>query len=374
MNIKYITDKVLKEYKGKTCVLRIDLNIDPFEEDNHFRIKAVIPTINLLIKNNIKIVILSHRGRPKIEGLEPNKEGLEELSLGAVAPLIAKYAKQDIDFISAYRLGGCKKAIKESDAQIILLENLRFFEGEKTNDPAFAKKLAEIADFYINDAFAVCHRKSASTVGIVEELPSYGGIQLKNEVDNLSKVMERYESPLTVIIGGVKTGDKTGVMDNFWNKADNFIFGGGAANTFLKAKGIDIKQSIFDKSSVNNLKKYLDSDKVILPNDFKEEDNMFLDIGETSEKEFERIIKKSKTIIWNGPMGMFEKEEFAKGSYSVANSIIESGAFSVVGGGETVSVITKINLIDKFDFVSTGGGAMLEFLAGKELPGIEALR
>ena len=185
--------------------------------------------------------------------------------------------------------------------------------------------------------------------------------------------MENFEPPLTLIIGGVKVGNKSGVIENFWDKAENIILGGGVANTILFAEGRNIAKSVYDEASVPLLRKYLGSEKIVLPSDFKIRNEMFLDIGEKSQREFRMKILESKTIIWNGPMGYFEEKEFAKGSYAVANAIIESGAFSIVGGGETTTIISKMGNFEKFGFVSTGGGAMLEFLAGKKLPGITAL-
>ena len=227
---------------------------------------------------------------------------------------------------------------------------------------------------YVNDAFAVSHRKNASIVAITKFLPSYAGLLLEKEIGNLDKVMRVVRRPFTIVIGGAKTADKIEVLEYFSKKADWILLGGGPANTFLKAVGIDIGKSIYDPKLVSLARRMLRNENIILPVDFRKEKGRMLDIGPYTEKKFSEIIRSSKTILWNGPMGRFEKKTFARGSEVIAQAITKSRAFSVVGGGETVMLISQLGLLKKFDFVSTGGGAMLAYLAGEKLPGIAALQ
>lgn len=359
MGLKFISEENLKEYKNKTCFLRVDLNIKKGSEETSFRVDAIIPTLDLLKDLGIKTVIASHRGR--FDEDTP--------SLKPFADILSDRIGKKVEFV-----GDDYDRIKESDSQFFLIENLRKNRGEEENSKDFAKELSTLADFYVQDGFAVCHRKNASVYELPKLLPSFGGLLLKKEIDNLIKALEEYENPFTVVIGGAKTRTKIGVLDNLWKKADKFLLGGGIANTFFYAQGKDIGDSIYDKESVSDIEKYLDSDKIVLPVDVKKSDNQILDIGEEAIDDFSKIIKSSKTIIWNGPLGYFEKEEFAGGSKAVAKAIAKSEAFSVIGGGETSNLISNMGIIDEFSFVSTGGGAMLEFLSGNNLPGIEVLK
>lgn len=277
-----------------------------------------------------------------------------------------------IDFKKGFNASKNTKTITRNNFSIFLLENLRFLAGEEKNDIELAKQLASLGDFYVNDAFSVCHRNAVSVVAITKFLPSYAGLLLEKEIQNLSLVMEKPKRPLVIILGGAKISDKIGFIENFKSIADYFLIGGGIAHNFLKAQGLPIGNSIFEESTVGFAKKMLKNKNIILPIDYVLKDRKILDIGPNTIKYYSDIIKKAKIIIWNGPMGYFENKKFAKGSEAIANAILKSGAFSVVGGGETAALFNEKNKIKKI-FVSTGGGAMLEYLAGKKLPGIKAL-
>lgn len=359
MSLKFISKENLEEYKQKTCFLRVDLNIKKGSEEESFRVDAIIPTLKLLSDMGIKTVIASHRGR----------FNEETPTLKPFADILSKRIGKTVEFV-----GNDYDQIEKSEAKFFLIENLRQNRGEEENSKEFAKDLSNLADFYVQDGFAVCHRKNASVYELPKLLPSFGGLLLEKEISNLIKALEEYKNPFTVVIGGAKTRTKVGVLDNLWNKADNFLLGGGIANTFFYAQGRDIGDSIYDKESVDDIEKYLDSEKINLPVDVKKDNNQILDIGKKTSKDFSNIIKNSKTIIWNGPLGYFEKPEFAVGSEAIAKAIAELDSFSVIGGGETSNLISEMGIIDDFSFVSTGGGAMLEFLSGNKLPGIEVLK
>lgn len=314
---------------GKTCLLRINLDIkDPAKES--LRIDAVIPTFDFLIERGAKILILSHRGRPT----------------GCLDPGFS--LKPLIEILLAKVRGRHKTSIN-------WLENLRYDAREQENDDCFARELAARGDFFVNDDFATSHRACASLVAITQYLPSYAGLLLEKEVANLSKVMINPEKPLVIVIGGAKIDDKVGMIENFKDKADHFLMG----SAYYK---FQISKSRFQ------------NEKVIFPEDFIEEDGQKLDIGPETIKKYSEIISSAKTVIWNGPLGLLsDNPTYARGSKKIAQAIIESGAFSAAGGGETTQLLLELGLQDKFSFVSTGGGAMLEFLSGKKLPALEAL-
>ena len=269
-----------------------------------------------------------------------------------------------------------KKSVATASGSIFLLENLRFLPGEEKNDEKFAKQLASLGDLYINDAFAVSHRANASVEAITKFLPSYAGLLMEKEIENLNKAIKKPKKPFVIILGGAKISDKLGIIKNFKQKADKFLIGGGIANTFLVAEGLPIGNSIFEEKMVPEAKKLLKLPKIILPVDYAIENKKILDIGPQTVENYASIIKKAKTIIWNGPMGYFENPKFAKASKAIAEAVIKSKAFVVIGGGETTAIIhnSKFIIHNSKLFISTGGGAMLEYLAGKKLPGIEALK
>jgi phosphoglycerate kinase len=379
----------------KKILLRLDLNV-PLSNGkitDTTRIDKILPTINFLLKNNAKVIILSHIGRPR-------GRVVNELSLKPICESLKNKLNKNIKFIS--------KNIKEVnsidlfdnyDEKIVILENLRFYEEEEKNDTEFAKHLASLADFYVNDAFSCSHRAHASTFEITKFIPSYAGLQLNLEIDALNKITSEIKKPITCIIGGSKISTKINIIKNLIPKFDNIIIVGGMANNVLKFKGHNIGKSIqedncdkiieeiFLLSVKKNCKITYPEDVTVGKNlngspEIKElsdvlEDELILDIGPKSIRNINNIIEKSNTILWNGPAGYFENPDFAKGSLEIMKKIIEKNKtntiYSVAGGGDTVALLNSVGAVNNFDFVSTAGGAFLEYLEGKELPGIKAL-
>ncbi|MEK7062333.1 MAG: phosphoglycerate kinase [Patescibacteria group bacterium] len=384
--MKFLKDLSKKEIAGKTCLLRIDLNIAEKEARNSSRILGILPTIKFLTDNGAKVVILSHRGRPKPVKWANSKSKIlnsKEFSLKPFVKILSKLLNKQIKFVDFNKnWKEIAATINGSKNNIFLLENLRFLVGEEKNNPKLAKQLANLGDMYVNDAFAVSHRANASVEAITKFLPSCAGFLLEREIKNLSAMMKP-KKPLVIILGGAKISDKIGLIENFIERADYFLIGGGIAHNFLLAQGLPIGDSIFEEKTVEFAKKILNNKKVILPVDYKIKNRKILDIGPNTISLYENIIKKAKTIIWNGPMGYFENPKFAKGSEGIVKAIINNKkAFSIIGGGETTSLLrsAQINADKNADkrryprlFISTGGGAMLEYLAGKKLPGIKAL-
>ena len=379
----------------KKVLLRLDLNV-PLENGkitDTTRIDKILPTINYLLKNDAKIIILSHIGRPK-------GKVVNELSLKPICESLESKLKTNIKFI--------KKNIKEiksndlfidQDEKIVILENLRFYEEEEKNDKDFAKHLANLADIYVNDAFSCSHRMHASIFEITKFIPSYAGLQLKLEIEALTKITSEIKKPITCIIGGSKVSSKINIIKNLIPKFDNIIIVGGMANNILKYKGHEIGKSlqedncnqiieeIFSLSKKENCKIFYPEDVVFGKSlngspEVKElenvsKDDLILDIGPKTIKTIHDIIDKSNTILWNGPAGYFENPSFAKGSIEISKKIVEKNKnntiYSVAGGGDTVTFLNTVDAINTFNFVSTAGGAFLEYLEGKELPGIKAL-
>lgn len=331
--------------------------------------KAVVPTIKFLLKNGCKIVILSHRGRP--QGRD------SKFSLRGDALDLAKLLKKKVAFIDHFDFTRIRRMVAASPARsVFLLENLRFTKGEERNDPKFAKQLASLGDFYVNDAFAVSHRADASVVAVTKYVPSYAGFELEAEIVHLSRVMVRPKCPLVVIVGGAKVSDKLGVVRYFRNKANWFLVGGGPANTLLAVHGMEVKKSLCeqgsDKATIRKISRY---PNLVLPVDYVWYQSAIVDIGQKTCAAFVKKIAGAKTIVWSGPLGLIDVRRYERGSRIVARAIVKNRrALSVAGGGETVMFLKKIRLDKKFTFISTGGGAMLDFLAGKKLPGIEALK
>jgi 3-phosphoglycerate kinase len=362
--MKYLS-KIKKSKLRGTAILRLDFNTE-----DEWRMEATIPTIKFLLRQCEKIVILSHRGRPQ--------KSEKELSLRKDAINLQKLLKRKVIFIPHFRFAEIKNNISRSPkGSVFLMENLRFIKGEEKNDKKLGKILASLGDFYINDAFAVSHRDDASVVSITKFLPSFAGLELENELKHLSIVLKKPKKPIVIILGGGKAHDKLGVIKHFKNKAKYFLLGGAAANTILYLKGIDVKNSLIDKDKKDlaKLKNVLHYKNLILPIDWLSEQNKILDNGEKTNKLYASKIRQAKTIIWSGPMGVIEKKSFEKGTLAIAKAIIANKkAFSIAGGGETVMFLKKHQLDKKISFISTGGGAMMEFLAGEKLPGIEALK
>ncbi len=397
--MKFLSQLTKKSLQNKICLLRVDLNIENadlrgFEHglkrikirDNpshiriHPRILAVLPTIKFLLKNGAKVVILSHRGRPQNRGKRTGERGKKELSLKHFTPIFSKLLGKPVYFLKFDKSGFVSQEdilkIKNSKNGIFLVENLRFIKGEKENNIKLAKKLASLGDIYINDAFAVSHRANASVSAITKFLPSYAGLLLEKEIRNLNEVMKNPKKPLVVILGGAKISDKIGLINNFMKKADYFLIGGGIANNFVKAQGLPIGNSIFEEKTVGFAKKLLNNPKIILPDDYIVYNRKILDLGQNTIEKYSKIIKKAKTIIWNGPLGMFEDKRFRIASEKTAKSVVESKANIVIGGGETATLFNGKSKMENGKyriFISTGGGAMLEYLGGKKLSGLVAL-
>jgi len=362
--IHFLSKANPKSLRG-TALLRLDFNAE-----DSWRMEAAVPTIKFLLKHSDKVVIVSHRGRPK--GFD------KKLSLKRDVSVLEKLLGKRVRFIPHFRFNEIKTLIQKAPrGSVFLLENIRFLNGEDADDPKLGKALASLADFYVNDSFAVEHRKNASITAVTKFLPRYAGFELEKEIDALGRAMKNPKKPLVVILGGAKVKDKLGVMKFFKEKADAFLIGGAAANTFFYLKKIPIGKSLYEKDS-EDLKKIapaLGYKNLVLPPDWRESDTMILDIGKKAEKLFADKIKHARTIIWSGPMGLTEKKGFDRGTRAVAKAIAANKkAFSVVGGGETVSFLEGHRMQKKFGFISTGGSAMLVFLAGEKLAGIEALK
>ena len=379
----------------KKILLRLDLNV-PLENGKIIdtnRIDKVIPTIQFLLKKNSKIIIVSHVGRPK-------GKNISYLSLKPVCEIISKKIGQKVFFIDKNLKTLSKEDVFKNDKEnIIMLENIRFYEGEEKNDKEFGKKLASFGEIYVNDAFSCSHRSHASLVQIPNLLPSFCGLQMNSEINALKKITSQIEKPITCIIGGSKISTKIDVINNLIKKFDNIVFVGGMANTILKFQGIKIGKSMHEKNCDSIIRSIFSYSKefgckILLPKDVItskdldgkgslksldkiEENDMMLDIGPLTIKEINKIIDISKTVLWNGPAGYFENPNFEKGSLEIAKKISkntkENKIYSVAGGGDTVAVINKYKMMEGFNFVSTAGGAFLEFLEGKVLPGIKAL-
>lgn len=358
--------------KGKTVLLRMDLDV-PVKKSkviDDTRLKAGVPTIKHLLKKGTKVLLLGHRGRPK-------GKKVKKLSTEVLKKKISKLIGKKVEFVP-----DCLEA--KCDERVCLLENVRFYPGEKKNSAAFAKKLAKNADLYVNDAFATCHRKHASVHAITKYLPSYAGLNLTKELKALDRLIANPKKPFIVVLGGVKVSTKIEVIESLAEKADCFLIGGGMANTFLKAQGLEIGKSKYEEDKIKTAKKIMKKHgkKIELPEELmtqkgkKSFDNIgkkdkVLDLGPKTISSYTSLIKEAKTVFWNGPMGLFEKKPYDKGTRAIGKAIAESKAKSLVGGGETLRAVKS--QLKHYSHVSTGGGAMLEYIAGKKLPGIEAL-
>jgi phosphoglycerate kinase len=363
--IRYIRAQPAVAMKG-VALLRLDFNTK-----DEWRLAATVPTVKFLAARADKVVIVSHRGRP-------DGKNNKSLSLRKDAALLQKHLKRPVIFIPHFRFAEIVTMIRRAPRHsIFLLENIRFVKGEDANDAGLGRSLANLADYYVNDSFAVDHRANASTVAVTKFLPSYAGLELEKEITLLSGVLRNPKKPLVLVIGGAKAHDKLGVIRQFKRKATAILVGGRSANTLLYLKGEDVGVSPIekDKNDLKVLKQTIKYPNVFLPVDWKFEKGNILDIGPLTAKMFARKISSARTIIWSGPMGFMEKKKFSKGNLAIAKAVAANRkAFSLTGGGETVAFLKGHKLDKKFSFISTGGGAFLEFLAGKKLPGIEALK
>lgn len=386
LNKKKITDL---EVRGKKVLVRVDFNV-PIADGkvgDDSRMVAALPTIKYLLDHGAAVILCSHLGRPKGVDLtftmKPVAEHLADLIDAPVAfaeDCIGKPAE-----IAAAKL---------QPGEVLVLENTRFHDEEKKNDPEMSKQMASLADIYVNDAFGSAHRAHASTVGVTDYLPAAAGFLLEKEIEYLGNAIADPKHPFVTILGGAKVSDKIGVIENLLEKSDRILIGGGMANTFFKAQGYEMADSLVEENVVETAKALLEQggDKLVLPIDVVIADAFSvdaavqvvpvgdlpagwraLDIGPRTVEAFSEIIAKAGTVVWNGPMGVFEFEPFAQGTYAIAKAVSESKATSIIGGGDSISAIKKSGLADKITHISTGGGASLEMLEGKILPGLAAL-
>ncbi|MGM9950593.1 MAG: phosphoglycerate kinase [Lysinibacillus sp.] len=380
--------------KGKRVFVRVDFNV-PMEEGkitDETRIRAAIPTIEALSNAGAKVILASHLGRPK-------GEVKEDMRLTAVGERLSELMNKPVKKLDESIGEAVEAAVAEmKDGDIVLLENVRFHKGEEKNDEELAKAFARLADIYVNDAFGAAHRAHASTEGIAKHVETaVSGYLMQKELDVLGKALSQPERPFTAIIGGAKVKDKIGVIENLLDKVDHLIIGGGLSYTFTKAEGYDIGKSLLEEDKIELAKSFIEKAKekgvelhmpidAVVANEFSKDaetkvvdidaipsDWMGLDIGPKTAEKYADIIKNSKLIIWNGPMGVFEMDKFANGTKKVAQAMAETQGYTVIGGGDSAAAVEKFEVADKMDHISTGGGASLELMEGKELPGIVAL-
>ena len=383
------------DFSGRTALVRVDFNV-PLKDGvvtGDDRIIKAIPTIEYLVENGAKVVLMSHPGRPK-------GEYKEDLSLEPVAKRASELLKKDVKFIPSKEVVDEEvvSQVKElQKGEIVLLENLRFVKGEEKDDSDFAKKLASLGDIFVNDAFGTAHRAHASNVGVTEFLPSCAGLLVEKEIKYFEDALKNPEKPFAAILGGSKVSDKIGVIENLLEKVDFLVIVGAMANTFLKSKGLEVGKSLVEddkldlareimaKAVENQVEIILPKDVIVAPEvsenakgtlkDVEDvaEDDMILDIGKESLKDIEGSLSKAKTVVLNGPCGVFEIEKFSHGTTELAKILAKLDATVIVGGGDSVAAVEKAGVADDLTHISTGGGASLEMLEGKKLPGIEAV-
>ncbi|MBF1184420.1 MAG: phosphoglycerate kinase [[Eubacterium] sulci] len=384
------------ELKGKRVLIRCDFNV-PLDSNQNItddtRIRAALPTLEYMVKQGAKVVVMSHLGRPK-------GKAAAEFSLAPVAVRLAELLGKQVEFADSDVV--VDDSVKEKvaalkDGDVLLLQNVRFRKEETDNEPGFAKELASLGDVFVQEAFGTAHRAHASTAGVADYLPCVSGFLIEKEVKFLGSALHNPQRPFVAIMGGAKVGDKIKVIENLLTKVDTLIIGGGMSYTFYKAMGLEIGKSILDADNIDLAKMLLEKAtslnvKLLLPvdivcadefsNDAKYQtysrdqipsDMMGLDIGEETVKLYSEEIAKAKTVVWNGPMGVFEMENFAKGTKAIAEALATSDATTIIGGGDSAAAVEQFGLADKMSHISTGGGASLEFLEGKILPGISII-
>ncbi len=381
------------DLRGKKVLMRVDFNV-PLDEGSvrdDSRIRAALPTIELLVEKGARLTLASHLGRP-------GGKHVSELRLDPIAARLTEILGKTGQKLDEIAGPGVKEAVdKMEDGEVLLLENLRFEKGEEENDPDFARRLAEPFDLFVNDAFGTAHRAHASTAGVASHLPAVAGLLMKKEIEELSACLENPRRPMTAILGGAKVSDKINVIRRFLSLADNLLIGGGMANTFLVARGYGLGASFYEKDVVDEAASLLEESKdsscrLLLPIDLAvtreikagsysevvppekvSGDWKAVDIGPETSAIYSEYIEESALIVWNGPLGVFEVPPFDNGTEVVAQIVAQSGAYSVVGGGDLVAALEGLGLSEHISFISTGGGATLEFWEGRELPGIAVL-
>ncbi|MBM7579980.1 phosphoglycerate kinase [Jeotgalibacillus terrae] len=391
MNKKSMKDVDLK---GKRVFCRVDFNVPmkDGEVTDDTRVRAALPTIKYLTEAGAKVILASHLGRPK-------GEVVEELRLAPVAAHLSSLIGKDVKTVEEAYGEKAEEAVSSlEEGDILVLENVRFYPGEEKNDAELAKHFANLADVYVNDAFGAAHRAHASTAGIAAHLPAVSGLLMEKELDVLGKALSNPERPFTAIIGGAKVKDKIGVIDHLLDKVDNLIIGGGLAYTFVKAQGHEVGKSLLEEDKIDLAKEFMKKaeDKgvkfympvdIVVADDFSNDANIKevsvdeipsdwegLDIGPKTRELYRDVILQSKLVIWNGPMGVFELDSFANGTKAVGQALADAqDTYSVIGGGDSAAAVEKFGMADKMSHISTGGGASLEFMEGKDLPGVVAL-
>ncbi len=383
------------QVKGKRALVRCDFNV-PLKDGvitDDIRIVSALPTIRYLMEGGARVILMSHLGRP-------DGEAKKEFTLAPVAARLAELLGTEVKFVSSDTVVDDKvreAAAALEDGQVMLLENVRFRKEETKNGADFAKELAQLGDFFVNDAFGTAHRAHASTAGVADYLPAVSGFLIEKEVEFLGNAVENPKRPFVAIMGGAKVGDKIPVIENLLKKVDTLIIGGGMAYTFFKSQGLEIGTSILDKDNVELAAELLkkaeaagvkmllpvdcvcgkefknDTEYAVFPREEIPADMMGLDIGPKTAELYRQAVADAATVVWNGPMGVFEMPNFAKGTRAVAEALAESSAVTVIGGGDSAAAVEQFGLADKMTHISTGGGASLEFLEGKVLPGIAVL-
>ncbi|WP_029422832.1 phosphoglycerate kinase [Alicyclobacillus macrosporangiidus] len=383
------------EWKGRRALVRVDFNV-PMQDGritDDTRMRAALPTLLYLLERGAAVILMSHLGRPKGQRVE--KYSLEPVA-GHLRVLLPEV---QIRFASDCVGDEAEQAARGlAPREVLVLENLRFHPEEEKNDPAFAEALARLGDVYVNDAFGAAHRAHASTAGVARYLPAVAGLLMEREIDVMGRALERPERPFTAIIGGAKVSDKIGVIENLLPKVDHLLIGGGMANTFLAVQGHDMGKSLVETEALDTARRLLQAAadrgaQLLLPLDLVvadrfapdaerrvcaagevPPDGMALDIGPETAAKYQEVIRQAKTVIWNGPMGVFEMPAFARGTLAIAEAMAQVQGVTIVGGGDSVAAVEQAGLADRMTHVSTGGGASLEFLEGKTLPGVAALR
>lgn len=384
--------KTVKDFdvRGKKVLVRVDFNV-PIKDgmvSDDTRIKAALPTINYLIENGAAVILTSHLGRPG------GKRNLD-YSLQPVAEYLDKLIEAKVQFAPDCIGETAREAVEQlNQGEVVVLENTRFHPGEKKNDPEMGKELASFANIFVNDAFGTAHRAHASNVGVADHLPAAAGFLLEKEIVYLGNILSNPDRPFTAILGGAKVSGKIGVINHLIQSVDKILIGGGMANTFFAAKGYDMADSLVEQDAIDLAGQLLEKagEKLILPTDLVIGDQfsnhaaklsqdvgdvekgwMVMDIGDKTIEKYGKIVKESKTVVWNGPMGVFEFSNFAEGTFSLAKMLAESDAITIIGGGDSAAAIVQSGLSDQITHISTGGGASLQMLEGEALPGLEAL-